>query len=101
MPENLTNIDLEVVTAGIHHVTTMQGTNSLTNVHAPEIMAGIEQQMHAGQEILVEGPFTVAIFMTDMESTTKINYTAAREQTMELRAMKGTLGKNIESYQAT
>jgi hypothetical protein len=58
---------IEVISAGLHHVATLQGTNPLTFKAPPVIMAAIEQDIFEGCNIPDDMPPTAATFATHKE----------------------------------
>ncbi len=63
----------EIITAGLHHVVTTQGTNPLTEEGPVTIMTGIEQNISLGEEVPLNYPPTGAINATTDEAQTPTN----------------------------
>jgi len=55
----------EVITAGLHHIVTTQGTNPLIEEGPPSIMTSIEQNIAQGGEIPLSYPPVAAVNATD------------------------------------
>ena len=62
----------EIITVGLHHIVTTQGTNPLTEEGLPSIMTSIEQNITQGGEIPLSYPPAEAINATidETQSTT-------------------------------
>jgi len=59
---------MEVITIGLHHIVTTQGTNPLTEEGPASIMTSIEQNIAQGGEIPLSYPPTGAINATTDET---------------------------------
>src|SRR6266566_4814434 len=64
---------MEIITAGLHHIVTTQGTNPLTEEGPPSIMTSIEQNITQKGEIPLNYPPTGAINATTDKTQTTAN----------------------------
>ena len=58
---------MEILSAGLHHVVTTQGTNPLTVEGTTGLMEGIEQHIVQGGEIDYDAPPAAAVHMADVQ----------------------------------
>ena len=60
--------EVDIISAGLHHTTTLQGTNPLnTEPIRPVIMTNIEQTTRMGGYVPTEGPPAATVYATSME----------------------------------
>jgi hypothetical protein len=57
-----TKKDIEIISAGLHHVATLQGTNRLTEETLPHIIWNIQQDAKQGEAIAMDGAPAAAVF---------------------------------------
>jgi hypothetical protein len=72
--------EVKVITRGLHHVVTTQGTNPLTEEKPPHIMQGIEEHVKQRGEVPINVPPTGAIYATMTTNMPLVNVISDRSR---------------------
>ena len=85
--------EVEILSAGLHHVVTTQGTNPLTTEGTTGLMESIEQHIAQGGEVDYDAPPAAAVHMADVQPSANTTRIGNDTEEKESRSLKGAAPK--------